>query len=752
MKKTFFYTLILCLMVFSANAVQDSEGLWNKISYPDLNEERWDRGYQPNQAEYYSLDIFRAEQLLEATTSRYDTSRKGIVISIPNNEGGFSRFEIYEASVLHKDLQLKYPQIGSYSGFNVDRPYEKIRISRSFKGLNMIVLNGKSGTLFIESVSKTRDQYAVYNSDDLPEEVQDWICKSDVEADDKVSEDATSVALRNADDSQLRIYKIAIACTEEYAGFHVNQAGLNNATDEEKKAAVLAVMSDKMTRVNAVYENSLSIVFEIIPNNEDIIFLSSPFLTNEDYGILLGESQTTIDSYIGSENYDVGHMFAIGNGGVVSGRSCNNATKARGITGTGSPVGNQFEGILMHELGHQFSASHTWNGNTGGCSPGQLSTTSSYEPGSGSTIMGYAGLCGSQNVQTQRDLYFHQRSLEQMWNHVSVGIASSCPQFVSIPNAAPTADAGPNYTIPRRTPYKLVGFADDADGKETLTYCWEQYDLGDPGIPSSSNTTGPLVRSFPPQGSNIRYIPRLEDFKDAFGESTEWEVLSSVDRQMTFKLTVRDNDIDGGQVAVDDMTITVSTEPGQFRVFSQNQLNLTYEGGSTQQVRWFVSGSDEAPINVSQVNILLSTDGGITFDQVLATNLPNNGEAMVTLPDVDAEKCRFMVEAVGNIFFNINFRDFAIEKSLSLEEASINNLAIYPNPNNGLFNIEFDPSSSESIKLQVYDLRGRRVFSQAYESRGRFSETLNLSDADSGVYLLEIKEGQRKATKKIIIN
>jgi hypothetical protein len=744
MKKIVKHLVVLCFVFTNATLLAQSGALWQKVEETQVTTNRVQTTSNPTESQYYLLDY-------KSLAALFETSRQeGFRVSFPEKDGSLTMYRMFESSVLHPDLQAKYPGIRSYTGYSIENPQQLIRLSKSYSGFNAIILNSKHGTQYIDCISKDKTYYSVYSLKDLPEESLDIRCDTD-DFTESTNRAFDQGVFRNANDGLMRTYRLAVACTEEYASFHVNAAGLNNGTDEEKKAAVLSVINDKLTRVNAVYEASLSIRFELVPNNEEIIFLSSPFLDNDDYPTLLGQSQDVIDTAIGSENYDIGHMFATGGGGVVSGRTCIDSNKARGITGTGRPIGTQFEGILMHEIGHQFAAGHTWNGDERGCTADQRSSASAYEPGSGSTIMGYAGLCGSQNVQNRRDLYFHQISLAQMWNWAT-GPADGCPQTAPTGNNAPVADAGPDYTIPRRTPFKLTGSATDPDGKESLTYAWEQFDLGDPGIPATDAEFGPLVRSFSPETIPTRFIPRLEDYLDTFGQSTEWEILSSIDRTMNFVLTVRDNNPVGGQIGVDDMVVTVTRDAGQFRVTSQNAVGLTYEGGSTQEVTWIVAGTDQAPVGTTEVNILLSTDGGLTYDTVLVSNTANDGSEPVTLPDLNAENCRIMVEAVDNIFYNINFRDFAIEQSLSIEEASINNLAIYPNPNTGIFTVEFDPTEASGVTLAVYDLRGRRVFAQNYTNRGRFSETLDLTQVESGIYLLQVKDGQRQASKKILIN
>lgn len=300
-------------------------------------------------------------------------------------------------------------------------------------------------------------------------------------------------AARNANDGTMRTFRLAIASTIEYSDYHVQEAGLGAGTVAQKKAAVLAAMNVTMTRVNGIYERDFSITMVFVPNNENAIFINSDSFDNNNAGTLINQSQTVIDANIGFSNYDIGHTFSTGGGGLAQLYSPCTGSKARGITGSAAPVGDPYDvDYVAHEMGHQYGAPHTFNGNEGNCN-GNGIASNAYEPGSGTTIMAYAGICGSQNVQSNSDAYFHQKSLQEIWANVYSG-NSTCGAQTSTGNTVPTAEAGGNYIIPRSTPYMLTGSSTDTGGTSSHTYTWEQYDLGTAGVPTETTTTGPLVR------------------------------------------------------------------------------------------------------------------------------------------------------------------------------------------------------------------------------------------------------------------
>lgn len=738
--------IVIVILFFTISLKsQNSSNIWAQAS--SINNLP-DRIYTPNDELYFNLDFENLKQILaNAPDRKLANGVSNVIINFPTSKGDFEDFKIFEASVLDSELQSTHSELASYIGKSIKNPNKTIRLSTSNVGMKAIIIGGNEGTEYIEPTYYSSNVYTVFLRSNLPSEIDSFECLFDDSVANQIQND-DNVLSRNANDGQLREFRLALGCTQEYAAYHVAQAGLQAGTDNQKKAAVLAEMNDVMTRVNAVYENDLSITMILVPTNTNVIFLTDTFLTNNNLGALIDESQQFIDAFVGS-NYDIGHMLCTGPGGLAQLFSPCTNNKARGVTGSTIPAGVGFEGILMHEMGHQYGSLHTFNGNTSSCLNNR-SASAAYEVGSGTTIMAYPGICGVQNVQTNRDLYFHQKSLESMWSNITMG-NSTCANLIPTNNAAPIAEAGLSYTIPIGTPYKLTGSSTDLDGIDTHTYVWEQYDLGPAGIPSPTDPLGPLVRSVLPSASPIRYMPRLQDVLVNGGNSTQWEVLSFIARPINYKLTVRDNDVVGGQIGVDE-TVVNTVASGFFRVTSQNTSNIVYDGNSTQTVTWDVAGTTGFGINTTQVNILLSTDGGLTFDNVLASGTPNDGSESVIMPNVDAAQCRIIVEAVGNIFYNVNLNNFQIQEQLSLDDFDMaNNLKIYPNPSKGTFNVSFNSQSSKAIMINVYDIRGREIIKLNFQSSVRFEETINLENLESGIYMLEISDGLQKTVKKIVL-
>jgi subtilisin-like proprotein convertase family protein len=594
---------------------------------------------------------------------------------------------MYETQVMHPDLAAKYNGIKTYSGQGIDDPTASMVLSTTVFGVHAMVLSGTTSTLFIEPYTQDLNNYIVYSKDQL-ETKKEFSCA--VLEDENSSKIGFKTASTNdqyrISDGKFRTYRMALACTIEYAAFHVNAANLSGGTTAQKKAAVLSAMVVTMARVNGIYQRDMALTMQLISNNDVLIFIDSDSFDNNNSNTLIGQSQSVITAAIGSANFDIGHTVSTGAGGVAGIRSvCVTNSKARGVTGTSSPVGDAFDvDYVAHEIGHQFGANHTFSGDQGACAGGNRSNSTAIEPGSGSTIMAYAGICGSNNIQRNSNDYFSTISIDEMTAHITSG-SGNCVAGVANGNSAPVISALLTYTIPNGTPFKLTApNVTDADG-DVLTYCWEQKDAFVTGssstMPSATATTGANFRSFPPTTDTFRNFPRLSDGLEN-NLTSQWEVLPTVARTMNFTLTVRDNrTLSGGQAQKADMvpslnsgTTFVSTPTGgqtakasmvltlasgtPFAVTSQNTDGITWIQGTTQTITWNVA-TTAVPASTT-VNILLSTDGGLTYPTTLIANATNDGSQDIVVPNIAAPFCRIMIVPTNNIYYALNTKTFAI--------------------------------------------------------------------------------------------
>jgi chitodextrinase len=460
-----------------------------------------------------------------------------------------------------------------------------------------------------------------------------------------------STARPNADDAFLRTFRLAMSVTGEYTAYFGGT-----------KALALAAINNTMTRVNGVFEKDFSARMVLIANTDAVIYTSAssdPYssASTGSGGAWNGELQSTLTSVIGESNYDIGHLFGASGGGGNAGCIgcvCTNNQKGSGFTspGDGIPSGDNFDiDYVAHEMGHQFGANHTFTHSNEG-------TGVQMEPGSGSTIMGYAGIT-TKDVQPHSDAYFHAVSIQQVTNNIK---AKTCPTKTATGNAIPTADAGLNYTIPKSTPFMLTGTGTDANG-DTLTYCWEQMDSQTTStVPGATKTSGVQFRSYSPTASPTRYFPKMSSVlagaTTTSGTELVVEALNSVARTMNFRLTVRDNRAGGSGNNSDDMVVTVNATAGPFSVTAPNTA-VSYVGGSTQTVTWAVAGTTANGVNCANVDILISHNAGTTWTTLLAAT-PNDGTQAVTIPNVAGTQNRIMVKGTNHIFFDVSNANFTI--------------------------------------------------------------------------------------------
>ncbi len=746
--------LFLAVLIIGAG-MNGQEALWEKVTLSEAQNRPTEiRNSTPEEFEMFRLNTQAFKTLLAQAPERF-TRTSEVIIQLPTNNGELQDFRVYEAPTFAPELQAKHPNIRSYAAQGIDDPSAVARFSVSDIGVNVMISSSNYSTIYVDPYTKDKKFYISYNINKLPPS-NGFECLVEQSSEPEIPLEYN----RNANDGKLRTFRLALACTRQYAAFHLSNQGVSSsASDAVKKAAVLSAMNVTMTRVNGIYERDVALTMVIVPNNEDLIFLTAaddPY-TNNNGGVMLGQNQTQCDQKIGNANYDIGHVFSTGGGGIAGLRvPCVTGNKARGVTGLPSPIGDNFNiDFVAHEMGHQFGANHTFNGTAGSCGGGNRNLGTAMEVGSGSTIMGYAGICGNQNVQFNSDAYFHAISIQEMWNNIRFGNGSSCPVETNTNNTPPIADAGGNYNIPKSTPFILTGTATDVDG-DALSHSWEQMNpqhATQPPVPTS--TQGPTFRSASPEALNYRYFPRmsyiLQGNTGGPGTSNRWEVVPSVGRNLNFRYTVRDNHAGGGATASANMRVMVDGNSGPFTVTSQGS-STTWETGTTETITWNVAGTDAAPVNSSNVDILFSTDSGLTYPVTLALNVPNTGSAVVNVPNLNTTSGRVMVKGSNNIFFNVNGSNIKVQGVVGIEDYTFKDFSVYPNPSEGVFNLIFTPENEGNVEVSLYDLRGRLIHQVNYDEvlHGMFEKQLDYNYIDKGMYFLVVKNGNKAATKKLI--
>ncbi|MDO7874368.1 M12 family metallo-peptidase [Hymenobacter sp. ASUV-10] len=611
------------------------------------------------QARPLRLDLAAARVVLATAPPEDQPGAAPLVLALPLPDGRTARVAVWETSVMAPALAARYPLIHTYTGYGLDDATATVRLDVTPAGFHAQLLSATTGTVYIDPARRGDTQHyrSFFRRDMRTAPIERMTCAVEpaTEAPPTSRRPAASATapLARRSGSLLRTYRLALAATGEYAAFHGGT-----------RLLALAALVTTLNRVVGVYEKELAVRLVLVPNNDQLIYLdptTDPY-TNQRSGIMLNENQANVDAVIGTANYDIGHVFGLNIGGIADYASVCTPRKARGMTGPPAPVGDAFDiDYVCHEMGHQFGASHSFNGTTGSCTNNR-SADHAWEPGSGSTIMGYAGICAPQDVQPHSDAYFHAGSYEEMRPFIE---ATACAMLTPTANTPPVVELPANdVVLPARTSFRLTAHGADAEA-DTLTYCWEQIDRGSAGGLTTAQVAGdnvPLFRSFPPQRPATRYFPQLADLVS--NTASVGERLPTVARQLTFRCTVRDQHrgpagIIGGVSTSDSLRLRVTSAAGPFRLTAPNTA-LTWAGGSTQTVTWDVAGTTANGVDCPTVNIRLSTDGGYTYPTLLLAGAPNSGTAAVTLPAVQTTQARMMVEAATSYFFDISDQNFTI--------------------------------------------------------------------------------------------
>jgi len=590
----------------------------------------------------FTLDI---DQL-----SHYLTIDTKPIVSIPLANGGFVKFKLIPTNVMAPELAKKYSNIRTFDGIQIDNPQNKGKFDLTPHGFHGVFSYfGKK--VYVDPLYQgdNRNYQSYFRDDSLPLDGAKYNIKRspiqhgsllNLALEKSNKRDFKSSALGN-----LYTYKIAISATGEYSAFH-------GGTKELALAAIVTLVN----RINEVYQQDVAVKFELVAQNDAIIFLDAatdPF-DNTDNDIDVNSD--VINNAIGVDNYDIGHVVGTGGGGLASLGAVCSSFKAEGVTGSRVPTNDAFYiDYVAHEIGHQFGANHTFNGTTSACD-GNRSSSSAYEVGSASTIMGYAGICGEESLQNNSDPYFHIHSVDQIKAFIQGPTGSSCGTSVAKTNQAPEVDAGTDHIIPARTAFILSGQATDSEN-DNLTYSWEEFDLGTASASKVEAQTDdgsrPLFRNFVPKTTASRSFPQLADLvnnQNTFGES-----LPTTDRDLNFRLVVRDAQ---NNLADDAIKITVVSNNEGFHVIEPS-INAAWNGGQ-QTLTWNTASSELAPINCSAVDIFLSQNSATSFEWLLVSNTANDGSELVNLPHLETNQGRVKIACSNNVFFAMNVSDISI--------------------------------------------------------------------------------------------
>ncbi|MDB4727855.1 M12 family metallo-peptidase [Saprospiraceae bacterium] len=618
----------------------------------------------PTEYRTLSLDLGNLKDYMSNAPMEFTQAAKTnlLEISLPMPDGSFEVFEVFESPSMHPDLTARFPEIRSFAGIGKNNKNLRTRFDHSYIGFHGTI-SGLDDVIYIQPYAYHQEEYhiAYFRNDFVPDNYPESNCGvidnlSQILEDNPIhghsDDELNNRSGGEVDNVKMSVYELVMSCSGEYAASHGGTV-----------PSVLSTFNTATNRLNELLGNDANIRLELVPLTTLFIYLDAatdPYNITSTSEVQQSICQSTFNSLLGTENYDIGHLFQQGicttnSGTTIAGQASLGAvcsgSKGRGITCHFSNVLFMAENTWAHEVGHSFDAGHTWN-NCPNSNP-QFNSGAAYEPGSGSTILSYSGSCGNQNIPDGGVSYYHVASIVEMTNFTQLGSGKNCPNVQVLDNLKPTLELPyeNGFFIPISTPFELTGFAEDEDNG-AMTFCWEQFDLGFNSPMETPFGNAPIFRSFPPNNNPTRTFPRLPIILSNGFEKTE--TLPTYSRDLTFRLTVRDNNLEGGGTIWEEVAFHATDQAGPFLVMNPNLGTEEWAGGDLVEVTWDVANTTNSIVNCQHVNIKLSTDGGFNYPYTLASFTPNDGSQEVYIPDVSSSTARIKVEAADNIFFDLS--------------------------------------------------------------------------------------------------
>jgi len=720
-------TLIFALL--SAGVSFSNKPLWEKTN-PTNAPQQFEIA---NDVADYQMFHLSTQKIKDYLSTAGKSVKEGVELQLPvGKEGEMKTFIVWETPIMQKGLASKMEHVKTYTGFAKDKHSITTKIDFTSVGFRGAIYTS-SDIYFINPYTNQQqsDYYMYYNREDV-KTLSPVTC--DIDASLLYDNKLTEGELLSARMNQRSVYRIAISTTGEYAQSVASPADV---------VSVMEVIISTLNRVNGVFERELALTYELVDNNEDVVFtnpVSDPYSCNDQNDCLIDEVASVLSNIIGINNYDVGHIFNTAGGGIAALNSLCQNSNVKGM-GVSTTTGPDDIGTILHELGHQMSANHSFSSAEGGCD-GNGNPSTNYEPGSGNTIMSYLGACAPDNLPGQRLLYYNAYSLKEMTTYLDM-VSSFCGEHYPINTEITFELEEEEYYVPKFTPYELkLNEASGPHPSAEIIYNWEQYQSGNYGASEadgSDATEGPIFQFKKPGEDLHRLFPDigfiLNDSYSGVGER-----LSNVARDVVFRGTARIFFQGyGGFKTSENETKIIVTNNQKFRVTGPSN-DETWNPGEVKTITWDAGGSNSSPVNTGYVSIYLSLDNGQTYPFLIVSNAPNTGSYEYTVHDIGTSSGRIKVQGSGNVFFDIGKGKLNITGDPTNNIKEIEKQApiiAFPNPLDDKLIIQRKEGSEGLLKISIYNILGQEIIHTNIKGN---QEQFNTSQWPTGHYLIKTQD------------
>ncbi|WP_372728484.1 M12 family metallo-peptidase [Nocardioides sp.] len=380
---------------------------------------------RPTQYAAHRVDVAGVERVLADAPDLASVeagTAEPVRFALPDPSGELQEFAVVENSVMAPALSRRHPEIRTFAGTGITDPTQSIRLDVTPMGFHASVRSPGAGRAWYvdpaENLEGTRTHLTYFGSSVA--EREGFFVERDAGDTAEIVAAAPQPEQAAGPSVIRRTYRLALVSDPSYATYF----GSSNVTAEKVTL---------MQRVNQIYNDDLGIELELVAGTDRLNLdtvtkatgANGPCGANGCYteaqistcsSSTLTRNAFVIGQLIGADRYDIGHIALGNNGGGIAGLGVvGGSRKAAGCTGLPFPKGDFFAiDYVAHEIGHQFGGNHTFNGTQRNCSGTNRNAGTSVEPGSGSSVMAYAGICGQDDLQPHTDPYFSQRSIDEV--------------------------------------------------------------------------------------------------------------------------------------------------------------------------------------------------------------------------------------------------------------------------------------------------------------------------------------------------